>query len=203
MNTFGYERVSSTDRSEEQQMLVLRGKEIPNNNIYIDEQSGKNFERPNYKRMVQQMQSGDLLYIPSIDRLGKNYDEIQDQWRFLTQDKGVDICVLDIPPLDTRQGKELTGASVADLALQILSSVAQNEKENIRKRQAEGIAAAKARGVHFGRPERDIPDNFPKLVKQWEQRKIPLGVVLDICGMSESTFYRCLRKYRAETKKGN
>lgn len=147
MNTFGYVRVSSTDQNEDRQMIALQGKDIPKGNIYMDKQSGKNFDRPNYKRMVRRMRSGDLLYILSIDRLGRNYKEIQEQWRILTQDKGIDICVLDMPLLDTRQGKDLMGTFIADLVLQILSFVAQSERENIRKRQAEGIAAAKARGV--------------------------------------------------------
>jgi DNA invertase Pin-like site-specific DNA recombinase len=200
MNTFGYVRVSSTDQNEDRQMIALQGKDIPKGNIYMDKQSGKNFDRPNYKRMVRRMRSGDLLYILSIDRLGRNYKEIQEQWRILTQDKGIDICVLDMPLLDTRQGKDLMGTFIADLVLQILSFVAQSERENIRKRQAEGIAAAKARGVQFGRPGKDVPDNFPQLVRQWEQKKTSLGEVLETCGMSESTFYRRLREYRLTTK---
>ena len=200
MSTFGYVRVSSTDQNEDRQMIALQGKDIPKGNIYMDKQSGKNFDRPNYKRMVRRLRSGDLLYILSIDRLGRNYKEIQEQWRLLTQDKGIDICVLDMPLLDTRQGKDLMGTFIADLVLQILSFVAQNERENIRKRQAEGIAAAKARGVQFGRPGKEVPDNFPQLVRQWEQKKTSLGEVLETCGMSESTFYRRLREYRLATK---
>lgn len=200
MSTFGYVRVSSTDQNEDRQMIALREKEIQKGNIYMDKQSGKNFDRPNYKRMVRRMRSGDLLYILSIDRLGRNYKEIQEQWRLLTQDKGIDICVLDMPLLDTRQGKDLMGTFIADLVLQILSFVAQSERENIRKRQAEGIAAARARGVQFGRPGKEVPDNFPQLVKQWEQKKTSLGEVLKICNMSESTFYRRLREYRLSSK---
>lgn len=195
-NTFGYVRVSSTDQNENRQLLALREKEIPQNNVYMDKQSGKDFDRPNYKRMIRKMKAGDLLYVLSIDRLGRNYKEIQEQWRMLTQEKGVDICVLDMPLLDTRQGKDLMGTFIADLVLQILSFVAQSERENIRKRQAEGIAAAKARGVQFGRPEKDVPENFPQLVLGWEQKKIPLKEILAICNMSESTFYRRLREYR-------
>ncbi len=195
-NTFGYVRVSSTDQNENRQLLALREKEIPQNNVYMDKQSGKDFDRPNYKRMIRKMKAGDLLYVLSIDRLGRNYKEIQEQWRMLTQEKGVDICVLDMPLLDTRQGKDLMGTFIADLVLQILSFVAQSERENIRKRQAEGIAAAKARGVQFGRPGKDVPENFPQLVLGWEQKKIPLKEILAICNMSESTFYRRLREYR-------
>lgn len=200
MSTFGYVRISSTDQNEDRQMIALREKEIPKGNIYMDKQSGKDFDRPNYKRMVRRMRSGDLLYILSIDRLGRNYKEIQEQWRLLTQDKGIDICVLDMPLLDTRQGKDLMGTFIADLVLQILSFVAQSERENIRKRQAEGIAAARARGVQFGRPGKDVPDNFPQLVRQWEQKKTSLGEVLKICNMSESTFYRRVREYRLSSK---
>ena len=196
INIFGYVRVSSTDQNEDRQMIALQGKDIPKRNIYRDKQSGKDFDRPNYKRMVRRMRSGDLLYILSIDRLGRNYKEIQEQWRILTRDKGIDICVLDMPLLDTRQGKDLMGTFIADLALQILSFVAQNDRENIRKRQAEGIAAAKARGVQFGRPGKNVPDNFPQLVRLWEQKKISLEETLIACDMSESTFYRRLREYR-------
>ena len=199
-NIFGYVRVSSTDQNEDRQMLALRDKEIPKNNIYMDKQSGKDFDRPNYKRMVRRMKSGDLLYILSIDRLGRNYKEIQEQWRVLTQEKGIDICVLDMPLLDTRQGKDLMGTFIADLVLQILSFVAQSERENIRKRQAEGIAAAKARGVQFGRPGKEVPKNFPQLVREWEQKKTSLPEVLVACNMSESTFYRRLREYRISVK---
>ena len=198
INIFGYVRVSSTDQNEDRQMIALREKEIPKKNIYMDKQSGKNFDRLGYKRMLRRMRSGDLLYIQSIDRLGRNYKEIQEQWRFLTQDKGIDICVLDMPLLDTRQGKDLMGTFIADLVLQILSFVAQSERENIRKRQAEGIAAAKARGVQFGRPEKEVPEDFGEIVKAWEQKKLPISEVLKQCHMSEATFYRRLREYRLQ-----
>ena len=195
-NTFGYVRVSSTDQNENRQVLAFRNKKIPQNNIYMDKQSGKNFDRPNYKNMVRRMKKGDLLYVLSIDRLGRNYKEIQEQWRILTQEKGIDICVLDMPLLDTRQGKDLMGTFIADLVLQILSFVAQSERENIRKRQAEGIAAAKSRGAHLGRPVKALPENFAKLVKEWEKKRISLTEVLEACGISESTFYRRVREYR-------
>lgn len=181
-------------------MAALRCKGIPEGNIYMDKRSGKDFDRPNYRRMVRRMRSGDLLYIHSIDRLGRNYKEIQEQWRLLTRDKGIDICVLDMPLLDTRQGKDLMGTFIADLTLQILSFVAQSERESIRRRQAEGIAAAKARGVQFGRPEKRPPDNFPQLVMHWEQKKASLKEVAEACGMSESTFYRRLWEYRRATR---
>lgn len=162
----------------------------------MDKKSGKDFDRPNYKKLVRKLKSGDLLYVLSIDRLGRNYKEIQEQWRLLTQEKGIDICVLDMPLLDTRNGKDLMGTFIADLVLQILSFVAQSERENIKKRQAEWIAAAKAKGVRFGRPEKEVPDDFGKFVKAWEQKKLPLSEVLKQCGISEATFYRRLREYR-------
>ena len=168
---YGYIRVSSTDQNEDRQLIALRGKGVPDNRIYMDKQSGKDFDRPKYKRLVRRLRHGDLLYLLSIDRLGRNYREIQEQWRLLTQEKGVDICVLDMPLLDTRQGKDLMGTFIADLVLQILSFVAQNERENIRKRQAEGRAAAKARGVKFGRPPIPVPDNFYAVHKAWRGKK--------------------------------
>ena len=177
-------------------MIALRKADVPEKNIFLDKQSGKDFERPNYKKMVRKLKAGDLLYILSIDRLGRNYEEIQKQWRILTKEIGVDICVLDMPLLDTRNGKDLMGNFIADLVLQILSFVAQSERENIRKRQAEGIAAAKAKGVKFGRPEKEVPDDFGKIVRSWEQKKLPFEEVLMKCGMSEATFYRRLREYR-------
>lgn len=149
---YGYIRVSSTDQNEDRQVIALREKKVLEKNIYMDKQSGKDFNRPQYQKLVKRLKSGDLLYILSIDRLGRNYEEIQNQWRILTKEIGVDICVIDMPLLDTRNGKDLMGTFIADLVLQILSFVAQSERENIRKRQAEGIAAAKARGVRFGRP---------------------------------------------------
>lgn len=197
---YGYIRVSSADQSEERQLAALRGRGIPEKRLYIDKQSGKDFNRPEYKQLVKRLRPGDLLYVMSIDRLGRNYQEIQDQWRQLTKEKGVDICVLDMPLLDTRQGKDLMGTFIADLVLQILSFTAQNERENIRKRQAEGIAAAKARGVHMGRPVKQVPEDFPILVRQWEEKQIPLTALLRHCGLTEATFYRRLRDIRAGQK---
>lgn len=195
MAIYGYVRVSSTDQNEERQLIALREKGVDPNNIFMDKQSGKDFDRPQYKKMVQKLKSGDLLYILSIDRLGRNYEEIQKQWVVLTKEKGIDICVIDMPLLDTRQGKDLMGTFITDLVLQILSFVAQSERENIRKRQEEGIAAAKAKGVRFGRPEKQAPENFANLVRNWEKKKIPLSEVLKRCDMSEATFYRRLREY--------
>lgn len=193
---YGYVRCSSTDQNEDRQIIALREVSVPEKNIFMDKQSGRDFDRPNYKKLVQEMKEGDLLYILSIDRLGRNYEEIQNQWRILTKEIGIDICVLDMPLLDTRNGKDLMGTFIADLVLQILSFVAQSERENIKKRQAEGIVAAKAKGVKFGRPEKAMPDDFGRIVKAWEQKKLAFTDVLAVCDMSEATFYRRLREYR-------
>ena len=200
-NIYGYIRVSSTDQNEDRQLIALHEVGVTDKNIYMDKLSGKDFNRPQYKKLVKKMRTGDLLYILSIDRLGRNYEEIQNQWRILTKEIGIDICVIDMPLLDTRTCKDLMGTFIADLVLQILSFVAQSERENIKKRQEQGIAAAKAKGVHMGRPVKNVPDNFGQLVRQWEKKKIPLGKVLRECGMSEATFYRRLREYRLVNRK--
>ncbi len=196
MNIYGYVRVSSTDQNEDRQMIALKEVPVPEKNIFMDKQSGKDFDRPNYRKLVRKLKAGDLLYILSIDRLGRNYEEIQRQWRILTKEIGIDICVLNMALLDTRNGKELMGTFIADLVLQILSFVAQSERENIKKRQAEGIAAAKAKGVKFGRPVKEVPENFKGIVRQWEQKRLPFTEVLKQCNMSEATFYRRLREHR-------
>ena len=196
MKIYGYVRVSSSDQNEDRQMVGLRKADVPEKNIYIDKQSGKDFNRSNYKKMIRKLKSGDLLYVFSIDRLGRNYEEIQNQWRILTKEIGIDICVLDMPLLDTRNGKDLMGTFIADLVLQILSFVAQSERENIKKRQAEGIAAAKMKGVRFGRPAKTVPDDFERIVKSWEQKELTLAEALELCNVSETTFYRRVRDYR-------
>lgn len=198
---YGYVRVSSTDQNEDRQMIALSEVGVLKKNIFMDKMSGKDFERPQYQKLLKKLKPDDLLYVLSIDRLGRNYEEIQKQWRIITKEKNVDVCVIDMPLLDTRQGKDLMGTFIADLVLQILSFVAQSERENIKKRQAEGIAAAKAKGVRFGRPEKNVPDNFGSLIKQWELKKLPLPEVLKQCNMSEATFYRRLREYRLIHKK--
>ena len=198
MKIYGYVRVSSTDQNEDRQMLALQKQNIAEKNIYVDKISGKDFNRPSYKNLIRKLQAGDLLYILSIDRLGRNYEEIQNQWRVLTKEIGADLCVIDMPLLDTRQGKDLMGTFIADLVLQILSFVAQNERENIRKRQLQGIAAAKAKGVRFGRPEKGLPPEFISIIREWEEKKIDLNTILEMCKISESTFYRRLREYRIE-----
>ncbi len=200
MSIYGYVRVSSTDQNEDRQLVAMIDANIPQKNIYTDKQSGKDFERPQYKRLVRRLKAGDLLYILSIDRLGRNYEDIQKQWRILTKEIGIDICVIDMPLLDTRNGKDLMGTFIADLVLQILSFVAQNERENIRKRQAQGIAAAKAKGVKFGRPETPIPENFEKIIRYWDKGKISTAEALQLCNMSESTFYRRRREYHLTRK---
>ena len=162
-NLYGYIRVSTREQNEDRQILALKELSIPEKNLFIDKQSGKDFERPQYRKMVRKLKKDDLLYIKSIDRLGRNYEEILQQWRIITKDKGVDIVVLDMPLLDTRRGKDLMGTFLSDIVLQVLSFVAENERTNIRQRQAEGIAAAKARGVRFGRPPAPLPDNFHHL----------------------------------------
>jgi len=199
-NVYGYIRVSSTDQNEDRQWIALSGKQIPRANIYIDKQSGKDFNRPQYKKMVKRLRAGDLLYILSIDRLGRNYEEIQIQWRILTKEIGIDICVLDMPLLDTRNGKDLMGTFIADLVLQILSFVAQSERENIRKRQAEGIAAAKEKGIQFGRPVTELPGDFGDIVSAWEQKQITIEQASQKCGISPATFYRRVREYRIQNR---
>ena len=187
--TYGYIRVSSTDQNEDRQRLALSEMGVPAENLFMDKQSGKDFNRPQYKRLVRKLRPGDLLYVLSIDRLGRSYGEIQDQWRALTKDIGADICVIDMPLLDTRYGKDLIGTFIADLTLQILSFVAENERTNIRQRQRQGIAAAKARGVRFGRPPRPLPENFHQVHRDWRGKKLTLREAAWACGMPPSTFY--------------
>jgi len=196
MNTFGYIRVSSTEQNEDRQLIAMQELNIPQNNLFTDKQSGKDFNRTSYKRMIRKLRHSDLLYIKSIDRLGRNYEEIQNQWRILTKEKGIDIVVLDMELLDTRREKNLLGTFIADLVLQVLSFVAQSERESIRKRQAEGIAAAKLRGVRFGKPPKELPENFAKLLKQWENGKISTKDIIKSCNMSRSTFYVKLKEHK-------
>ena len=186
---YGYIRVSTREQNEDRQRLALAALPVPKENIYMDKQSGKHFERPQYRRLVRRLRRDDLLYVKSIDRLGRNYSEILEQWRMLTKEKGVDIAVLDMPLLDTRRGKDLMGTFLSDIVLQVLSFVAENERDNIRQRQAEGIAAAKARGVRFGRPPLPLPDNFHMLHQAWRGQKITLRQAARACGMPTGTFY--------------
>ena len=194
MNIYGYIRVSSIDQNEDRQLVELSKNGIPQANIFMDKVSGKDFERPAYKRLFDLLEQGDLLYVLSIDRLGRYYVDIQEQWRILTKEKGIDVVVLDMPLLDTRVGKDLMGTFISDLVLQILSFVAQSERESIKKRQAQGIVAAKARGVKFGRPESPVPPDFDDIVERWKSSRISIKHAISLCNMSESTFYRRLRK---------
>ena len=189
---YGYIRVSTREQNEDRQLVALHELNISEKNIFIDKQSGKDFDRPQYKRLMRRMKKDDLLCIKSIDRLGRNYGEILEQWRVLTKEKGIDIVVLDMPLLDTRRGKDLMGTFLSDIVLQVLSFVAENERVNIRQRQAEGIAAAKARGVRFGRPPRPLPENFHSAYQRWKAKKITGTAAAKECGMALSTF-----RYRA------
>lgn len=190
-NTYGYIRVSSREQNEGRQVEALKEMVVEAKNIFMDKQSGKDFDRPQYKRMVRKLKRDDLLYIKSIDRLGRNYEEILEQWRILTKEKGIDIVVLDMPLLDTRRGKDLMGTFLSDIVLQVLSFVAENERTNIRQRQAEGIAAAKACGVKFGRPELPYPDNFQEIHRDWRKKKITLRQAAEACGMPVGQLYQC------------
>ena len=190
---YGYIRVSTREQNEDRQVIALREVGVPERNVYIDKQSGKNFERPQYRKMVRKLKKDDLLYIKSIDRLGRNYSEILEQWRILTKEKGIDIVVLDMPLLDTRRGRDLMGAFLADIVLQVLSFVAENERTNIRQRQAEGIAAAKAKGVRFGRVPKPLPDGFHQAYQRWKRGEITGSEAARECGLPRSTFI-----YRAE-----
>jgi len=201
VKTYGYIRVSSTDQNEDRQLVAMEKLEIPPEQTFIDKQSGKDFNRPYYKELVKKLKQGDLLYIKSIDRLGRNYDEIQNQWRILNKERGVDIAVIDMPLLDTRLHKDLIGTFISDIVLQILSFVSQSERENIRTRQREGIISAKARGVRFGRPIKKPPENFSILVKHWEQGKLTFEQILTQTGLTEATFYRRLRELRILKRK--
>ena len=192
-NIYGYIRVSTREQNEDRQLIALREMSIPEQNIFMDKQSGKDFNRPQYKKLVRKLKPDDLLYIKSIDRLGRNYEEIQNQWRILTKEKKIDIVVLDMPLLDTRRGKDLMGTFLSDIVLQVLSFVAENERTNIRQRQREGIAAAKARGVRFGRPPRPLPENYHSAYQRWRAGAITGTAAAKECGMPLSTF-----RYRAE-----
>ena len=188
--TYAYIRVSTRDQNEDRQLAALSGLDIPASNIYQDKQSGKNFDRPAYRRLLRRLRSGDVLYILSIDRLGRNYDEILEQWRLLTKEKQVDIIVLDMPLLDTRQGRDLTGVLIADIVLQLLSYVAQTEREFNRQRQAEGIAAAKAKGVHFGRKFKDRGENYESVMTAWRRGEISGRAAAKELGVAHGTFQR-------------
>ena len=200
MAIYGYVRVSTREQNEERQIIALQALEIPKKDIFIDKQSGKDFNRPAYQKMVRRLKKDDVIYIKSIDRLGRNYEEIQEQWRILTKEKGVDIVVVDMPLLDTRRGKDLMGTFLSDIVLQVLSFVAESERVNIRQRQAEGIAAAKARGVRFGRPRRPLPENFLECYRQWKAAQITGSAAARACGMPLATFRWRAERYEKEVQ---
>ena len=192
---YGYVRVSTREQNEERQLLAMKEAEVPAGNIFTDKQSGKDFERPMYKRLLRKLKTEDLLYVKSIDRLGRNYEEILEQWRILTKEKRIDIVVIDMPLLDTRRGKDLMGTFLSDIVLQVLSFVAENERKNIRQRQKEGREAAKIRGVQFGRPEHPLPPNFRRVYDRWAMGEIAGTEAAELCGMSVTSFYRRAKKY--------
>ena len=198
---YGYARVSTREQNEERQVRAMEEFGIPPDCLIIDKQSGKDFDRPGYQRLVRRLKQGDTLVIKSIDRLGRNYDEILEQWRIITKDKGIDIVVLDMPLLDTRRGKDLMGTFLSDIVLQLLSFVAENERANIRQRQMEGIAAAKARGVRFGRPPRALPDNFSVVHRAWRNREMTLRQAAAACGIPKGTFYAKATKLESDHQK--
>lgn len=195
-NTYGYARVSSREQNESRQLAALDEMNVPRNNIFVDKQSGKDFNRPRYQQLLKKLRTDDLLYIKSIDRLGRDYREILEQWRILTKDKKIDIVVLDMPLLDTRRGKDLMGTFLSDIVLQLLSFVAENERENIRQRQKEGIEAAKQRGVRFGRPTQPLPEDFKHIYKKWMAKEITGVEAAKQCKVARSTFYRWVEKMR-------
>ena len=197
MNLLGYVRVSDASQNEDRQMISMAEQGVPAKNIYVDKQSGKDFERKAYRSMLRRLRPGDCIVLHSLDRLGRDYAAILEQWQLITKDKGADIVVLDMPLLDTREkDRDLTGRLISDIILQLLSYCSQRERENIKQRQAEGIAAAKARGVAFGRPMKDVPDNFGALIRQWERKQLSFDDVLAQCDMCRATFYNRLRDYR-------
>ena len=197
--TYGYIRVSTKEQNEARQLEALRAQDIPPRQIYLDKQSGKDFDRPAYQRLLRKLRPGDKLVIKSIDRLGRDYREIMEQWRIITREKRADIVVLDMPLLDTTKAKDLLGTFISDLVLQLLSFVAENERELIRQRQAEGIAAAQRRGVQFGRPTLPLPENFPQVYERWQRGELSVTQAACACGMKKSTFYAKARRIQKNT----
>lgn len=198
-NIYGYIRVSTKDQNEDRQLVAMQELQIPQKNIYVDKVSGKDFNRPKYQQMIKKLKKDDLLYIKSIDRLGRNYEEILEQWRVLTKEKKIDIVVLDMPLLDTRRGKDLMGTFLSDIVLQVLSFVAENERSNIKQRQAEGIAVAKAKGIRFGRPSKPLPENFHAVYHKWKNGRISGVEAANACKMPMSTFLYKARAYEKST----
>lgn len=192
---YGYMRVSSKEQNEGRQKLALLEAGVPENQIYMDKQSGKDFERAQYQHLLGKLDENSVLFIKSIDRLGRNYTELNEQWRIITKEKSADVVVLDMPILDTRRERNLMGTFISDVVLALLSYVAENERNNIKQRQAEGIAVAKAKGVQFGRPPIPVPDNFFEEYREWRAKKISLRKAAEICNMNPKTFYSKAVKY--------
>lgn len=193
---YGYIRVSTREQNIERQMISLIDAGVAQKEIYVDKQSGKDFKRPAYRRMMRKVREGDLIIVKSIDRLGRNYRDIMEQWRIITKEKKADIRIQDMPLLDTTKTKDLLGTFISDVVLQLLSFVAENERDNIRQRQAEGIAAAKARGVQFGKPMIPMPENFSELYRQWEDNQLSINELASLCNMGRSTMYKRIDEYR-------
>lgn len=200
MSNYAYVRVSTKDQNEDRQLIAIQDLDIPKKNIFIDKQSGKDFDRPQYQKMVKKLKKDDVLYIKSIDRLGRNYKDIIEQWRIITKERQTDIVVLDMPLLDTRRDKDLIGTLISDIVLQLLSYVAETERVFIKTRQAEGIAAAKARGVRFGRPELPLPDNFHEIRTRWRSHEFNVTNAAEACGMARSTFAAKAIKYERQNQ---
>ncbi len=198
-NIYGYARVSSREQNEDRQIIALKEMGVQEQNIFVDKQSGKNFDRPQYKKLIRKLKPDDLIYIKSIDRLGRNYNEILEQWKVITKGKGADLYIIDMPILDTRREKNLLGTFISDLVLTLLSYVAENERANIRQRQAEGIALAKARGVHFGRTPNPLPENFYDVYQQWKLKKLTIKQAALQCGMPQTTFFERAKAFEKST----
>ncbi len=197
-STYGYARVSSREQNEDRQMIAFDEANVPKENIFVDKQSGKDFNRPKYRRLLRRLKVDDVLFVKSIDRLGRDYAEILEQWRILTKEKKIDIVVIDMPLLDTRRGKDLMGTFLSDIVLQVLSFVAENERKNIRQRQKEGIEAAKLRGVQFGRPLKPMPENFRHIYDRWIGKEITGEEAAQLCNVARATFYRKVREWEGE-----
>lgn len=193
---YGYMRVSSKEQNEDRQRIALLSEGVSEKNIFMDKQSGKNFERKQYQELMKKLDNESVLFIKSIDRLGRNYAELNEQWRIITKERKADIVVIDMPLLDTRRDKNLLGTFISDIVLALLSYVAENERTNIKQRQAEGIAAAKRRGVKFGRPTNPLPDNFEEVCERWIKKEITVSEAAQICGMAQSTFFRYAKRMK-------
>ncbi len=196
---YGYARVSSQEQNTDRQIIALKEMGVPEEQIFIDKLSGKDFQRPQYKKLLKKLDEQSVLYVKSIDRLGRNYEDLGSQWKIITKEKGADIVVIDMPILDTRREKSLVGTLISDIILSLLSYVAENERINIRQRQAEGIAAAKLRGVKFGRPPIPIPENFHQMHKEWRDGKISMNEAAKACNMPSKTFYSKAIRYEKST----